>query len=264
MLGVSTGGAAPLVELDLYSIRTHELSEEKVKVKKTRTFIELQKVQFVTKTTNKATNILKKDRTLEIQNTAANRAWKNVRSILFGNFHYRAKLVTLTFKDTDKFDINSLEECNRRKERYILKLRKEFPKLKYIIVPEYQKRGAVHFHMVCNISFIDLKKFKSLWVYGFSSIVTIKDPTIQLPYIAKYITKNPEQHIKGTRRYYCSNNVEKPQVLTPLQAQKAIELLKKLGDKPLVTYSYDSEYHGKVTYSSYLLPKKFKDYYKPN
>ena len=93
--------------------------------------------------------------------------------------------ITLTFKE----NIIDIENANRKFRYFIDTVRRKFDNFKYICVPEFQKRGAVHYHLLTNIPydsnlfFSDEKKiwsvkhksytiFKTLpfWKHGFSSI----------------------------------------------------------------------------------------------
>lgn len=67
--------------------------------------------------------------------------------------------VTLTFEDTDKFDITDLNCCNKKLSSYLKRIKEHYPDLKYLGVPEFQKRGAVHYHLLLNVP-SDLKYIK--------------------------------------------------------------------------------------------------------
>ena len=110
--------------------------------------------------------------------------------------------------------------------------------LKYVGVPEYQKNGNIHYHfLMSNVpkellydvpSWLDYDaKIKSRrydkgikrWSYGKSTLETIEDKQRIIEYVSKYLEKSFEE-IKETsflerlnkRRYYCSQNLEKPKI----------------------------------------------------
>lgn len=78
--------------------------------------------------------------------------------------------------------------------------------LKYLIVPEYHKDNAIHFHGLindCNFTFIDTGKFdKSVrkiynvkdWRLGFTTAIELDEQKINLcKYMVKYVTKDVQK-----------------------------------------------------------------------
>lgn len=136
--------------------------------------------------------------------------------------------VTLTFKENLK-DIEYANKCFNSFRTYIKKLKNDF---KYVAVPEFQKRGAVHYHLLTNIDYNDLnllsqeekklynrssKKWqvgKNIigWSKGFSLVKTIENVNI-VAYISKYMTKDIDNRLWGKRRYYYSQSLIKPETI---------------------------------------------------
>lgn len=145
--------------------------------------------------------------------------------------------ITLTFKE----NITSPTEANQLFENYITQvkryLKKENIELYYIGVPEFQKRGAYHYHILTNIKtntllipkqelkitysrgketkleYYDLK----YWNYGYSSAFDLKnginDQFNVALYILKYLYKDIDKRMFGKKKILKSNNLEKPNVL---------------------------------------------------
>jgi len=190
-------------------------------------------------------------------------AWassRRLRSLVLGNFDETDKFVTLTFNNDNKFDIGNLKLCNKRKERYIAKLLKLKPDLKYIIVPEYQKRGAVHYHIICDLPYIPKNEFHELWVYGFSSIGAVGNLHKIYYYLAKYLVKgfvNPD--FFRLRRFYVSNSCVRPVVYYEEAANEIERSIELTGVKPIVDKDYpppsDSSHTSLKHYAVYKIPK---------
>lgn len=90
----------------------------------------------------------------------------------------------------------------------------EWKPFKYIYVMEYQKRGSIHVHMVCNNA-LEMRKNQNNhweltdWKKGFSSILTIKDVDNNFKpylYLFKYMSK--AQRI-GSSFIHTSKNFDK-------------------------------------------------------
>lgn len=127
--------------------------------------------------------------------------------------------ITLTFANTDKFDIYNINDCNKRLKYFLDKVRRVKKDLKYICIPEFQKRGAVHYHLLTNISINDEKliysqidnlnyKHIKYWNDGFDSVEVLKgDPKKVVGYISKYMTKDIDNRLFNKHRYFASKNI---------------------------------------------------------
>ena len=94
--------------------------------------------------------------------------------------------------------------------------------LSTIIVTAFQKRGAIHYHLLTNISPVDYKliynqpdkpKFKHIkyWNLGFTSVEVMKGDIKKIVgYISKYMTTDIDNRLIGHRRKFYSNNLIKP------------------------------------------------------
>lgn len=173
------------------------------------------------------------------------------------------RMLTLTFRE-NVTDINVAWNCFH----YFAKLlRKEFPDFQYVCVPEYQKRGAVHFHIAIkgykNYNFV-----RKLWkraVGQFDGNIDITDsrkaadknswnPRRIANYIAKYISKT-EQAEFNRRRYSSGGKIVIPSPLTgwvaiglPIMSVMG-DILKKLTDEP-VSQLWETEGYFFITYIS--------------
>ena len=139
--------------------------------------------------------------------------------VLSNNFEIFA---TFTFspKKVDRFDIDA---CKSKLRKWLQRQREKNPNLKYVIVPEKHKNGAIHFHALFeNIDTFTLKKTKirqekrdvftmTDWRFGFSNVKFIDSNRIKVAaYITKYITKDMIQ-LENKKRYWSSRNLALPE-----------------------------------------------------
>jgi len=122
-----------------------------------------------------------------------------------------AVFLTLTYKDNE---IN-LRKANGDFRLFIKKLRYETDtNIRYVAIPEFQKRGAVHYHvMFFNLPFITLATLNTLWPWGYTSIEATKKIRNLSAYMAKYLSKDIiNDTLKGHRVLMTSKNLIRPQV----------------------------------------------------
>lgn len=172
--------------------------------------------------------------------------------------------ITLTFAE----NVSNIDFANKRLKYFIDKVRKVKKDLKYLIIPEFQKRGAVHYHMLSNISLNDSSlifvqednlKYKHIkyWNDGFTSVEIMKgDVKKIIGYISKYMTKDIDNRLFSHHRYLYSRNLSMPKVsYVNLDNKKDLEFYKKrIQDKNLI---YQNEYinpydNQKVTFLEFL------------
>lgn len=182
----------------------------------------------------------------------AYKARKKIQRLVNTNFaNDKAKFITLTFKDTHEFDITDLDECLKKYRYFIKQLKDKFELTKYITVVEYQKRGAVHYHIVCDLPYIKKQYLDSLWGYGFTWIKKLKPHNIGL-YLSKYITKEAfDERFEGRRRYYTSKGLDQPKVYYNFQALRLACFLIRYAKLKYIT-KYESEYNGSVVYGEFI------------
>lgn len=132
--------------------------------------------------------------------------------------------ITLTFKE----NITDIEQANKKFNIWVTKVRKvcndNNKQFMYLGVPEFQKRGAVHYHLLTNLSveddFIIKQQEKKenmydvkYWSYGFTSVFDLQqmdDKFNCAKYIAKYFFKYVENRMFGHKKILKSNNLKKP------------------------------------------------------
>lgn len=129
--------------------------------------------------------------------------------------------VTLTFSP-DKVNRFEYGECTKKLSQWLKNLKKEFPDMYYLMVPEIHKDGAWHFHgLMHGIS--DCMEFSGHYTknkqpiynigkyhFGWSTATEVDTQEACCKYLTKYITKDLCEVTKGRKRYWVSRNCNKP------------------------------------------------------
>lgn len=170
--------------------------------------------------------VLKK-RKLSSSEDSVSRSIRRTKSIiqdycLTNNFDY---FITFTFnpKKVDRYD---KDLCFMKMQGWLSRVssdsRSSNADFKYLIVPEYHKDGAIHFHALfagypkaykkTNVIqgsklVYNLPSFR----FGFTNAKRLDDPSKVYGYLTKYITKDMIT-VKGKKRYWTSKNLLLPPV----------------------------------------------------
>lgn len=179
-----------------------------------------------------------------------NRTRTLIRRIINSNKDFN-KFLTLTFKD----NVTDIEYANRIFSKFIMRLKYRNPNLKYLAVIEFQKRGAIHYHMVSNLPFITFEHLNKLWPFGSAKINKIDHVTNLGAYVCKYLQKDMfDNRMFGQKKYFCSRNCIKPaeifddEIIKHILEEHFIE-----EDGPVYKAEFDNKYTGHVEYNQYKL-----------
>jgi len=162
-------------------------------------------------------------------------------------------LITLTMLDIVRIEVGYSCLSN-----YIRLLRRRFGKeFKYVAVPEYQKRGAVHFHIlfwglpqeVINHERRD-RTLQRAWALGYVDCVATDGSEKLAGYLAKYMSKSmSDERIAGKKAYACSRNIMRPVLATTLTGFENLGSEFWAVDNVLLTEKeFQTEWLGKATY----------------
>jgi len=131
------------------------------------------------------------------------------------------KFLTLTFAD----NVQEVDIANYEFKKFILRLKYHFPDLKYLTVIEFQKRGAVHYHMVCNMPYINKDILAEIWGKGFIKVNRIQHCDNVGAYVSKYLGKEAGTRLFNKKKYFCSRDLVRPvEVVDKLVIDKLIEM----------------------------------------
>ena len=209
-----------------------------------------------------------------------NRSKFTLQRLVKCNIECWRSFITLTFKD----NIKDLTVAYRTFRRFVINTQKRLKDFKYVCVPEYQKNGKVHYHLVTNIDLNDLslcyhQTFKNkdyvhlrLWSkeldennepigYGYDLVETVRDKdgndTKKIcGYISKYISKSYiSDSFFNHNRYYSSQNLNRPiEILldldNPLDYEKFISIT--TGHELIYSNNYQDDYNNNIIFYEYL------------
>jgi len=176
------------------------------------------------------------------------KALTKIRHYIMHNFN-DARFFTLTFKDSKTFDNTDLDTCYRLFRYFFKKLRKKYNyNYQYVVVPEFQNRGAVHFHFVSNLPYIDQYDLTKIWSYGFVWVNKVRSGVSSALYLSKYIIKNyQDKRFEHKRRYRKSIGLilPQPEYNKEIITNKVKEYLKN-GGKVVLKTSFANSHTGLV------------------
>ncbi len=129
------------------------------------------------------------------------------------------RMITLTYRE----NMMDIDRAWRDFKLFNQAMKRKFPnRWSYVVTPEFQKRGAIHFHLAVS-GFYHANTVRRIWQkvvgegniditspkkYGFNSW----NPKRIARYIGKYMTKN--ETVEFNRRRYSTSKIEPPQTLT--------------------------------------------------
>ena len=167
--------------------------------------------------------------------------------------------LSLTFAEnlTDIKKANYIfTKFKQRLDYEIIKKKGSF--LKYAGVIEFQKRGAVHYHIIFfNMPFIEriYDKLSHIWGEGFIIINAIKNIDTVASYICKYMTKSEvDERLLGQKSYFTSRGLKKPVKI--LDKEKIENIIKNIPEA-IEPYEnkFKSEFCEEIKYKRYDLAK---------
>lgn len=204
-------------------------------------------------TRNYRKNKRKSQKTLNNRTIAKYRSRRSILRARQGFFRLvQANLSKDTFPALATFTIYedvSLEEAYKSVRAFFKRISKDFPSIRYIVVPEWQKRGTLHFHALlwginpeailhevpyyyrvrsnskkyqryiqfCNFYGFEptvargTRYFQRCWAKGFFDIVGATDNSLRIAsYMAKYLVKGlGDPRLSNQRAYTTSHNVKR-------------------------------------------------------
>lgn len=186
---------------------------------------------------------------------AVKRTREAVRQLVTTNFDKGSKFITLTFKDGSVSDVKNISECHVEFKKFIQRLRYRYGSFRYLAVVEFQDkngRGAVHYHMISDLTYVPQSELMEIWDNGLVWINQIEHVDNVGAYVVKYmIADTNDDRLRGYRAFYGSKNLERPTILDGDTAEAYALLLDK--KKQVYHSEYESEHLGKICYAQYNL-----------
>lgn len=145
---------------------------------------------------------------------SVSRTRRIIRQIIHNNITdiQKVSFLTLTFRSEKYFDYSAaVYEFTKFIKRLKYNFFEKNYKLKYLAVPEKQKRRVWHFHVILfDVPYLYNEKLAEIWGLGFIKINQVKDVKGLSDYICKYITKQfVENFEKGKKRVFTSRGLDR-------------------------------------------------------
>ena len=125
-----------------------------------------------------------------------------------------------------------MDFANSEFKKFIKSLKYHYSDFKYLAVVEFQKRGAIHYHMLSNFGYIEQSDLEKIWDNGFVWIRDLLTANKGSPvdnvgaYIVKYMNKNIiDRRLMGKKSYFTSKNLKRPEII--YEDSNLIDCLKK-------------------------------------
>lgn len=187
---------------------------------------------------------------------ALQRARKNLRRLINANvdaWGERVKFFTLTFKE----NVQDIKMANYEFKKFRQRLEYHLGlKLKYVAVIEFQKRGAIHYHMIMfNMPYVPHADLERIWGHGFVKVNAIDEVDNVGAYVTKYMTKdNDDERLKGEKCYFSSRGLIKP-AEEIIKKEDLNALREALSPNKVYENTFDSEHLGLISYQQYNLKR---------
>lgn len=181
----------------------------------------------------------------------ARRARETVRRTINANPQLD-KFFTLTYAE----NLQDVAQSRKEFDVFIKRLKRLHPHLQYVCVIEFQQRGAIHFHLLCNLPYVEQRTLQSLWGHGIVHIKRLDNVDNIGAYMTKYMSKgNLDERLIGFRCFSMSQNLKKPLELTD-DDEIEEELAKLEGVKRSYTLSWESEYYSTIRYTQIICERQ--------
>lgn len=171
----------------------------------------------------------------------------NCNAFIYG---YHPIFITYTFAE----NIRDIKRANAEFKRHIDELRKRIVgrSLKYVCVPETQKRGAIHYHVVFfDLPYIEGIKqiFAKSWGNGFVQVKAVSHVNNIGAYVSKYFGKQWASDRKPkTKNFFSSEGLQKPEVFRNLDILKSFDNMEEDFTKEFFSSKY-----GQIKYTQFTI-----------
>lgn len=214
-----------------------------------------------------------KDREISINEKNFRSKYSNVRSsrMIRGLVNSNAQLnkfLTLTFAD----NIKDLSVANYEFKKGCQRIKDKFGKWSYVAVVEFQERGAVHYHLVCDLDYIPKKFLQDVWSNGFIEINRVRIQKEVGGYFVKNLCKYNHRNLgvassshgtkdnykveagglAGRKKFFCSRGLNRPiEIKTKIEIKRFVNKY-LFGRKPFYEKIFASDFC-KVEYKEFAI-----------
>lgn len=206
-------------------------------------------------------------------------ARNKVRRYALANFDSSDTFITLTYAE----NFQDVKQADKDFKAFIRKFKRVMKQkdFKYLAVREFQKRGAIHYHILTSwkideylavneeyIKQLEVEIARDIWGHGFVDVKPLcranskhkkyngKPVDNVGAYLSKYMSKEyDDARLKGCKAYLNSKGLEQPKVYTEEEAQIIIECYGLETKKETFANNYNSEYLGNINYKEYNMKR---------
>jgi len=136
-----------------------------------------------------------------------------VRIIEANVYENRGQFPPVFFTMTYRDDVRELKIANSDFHRFTKRLNRRIgKKAQYLAVPEFTKRGRIHYHVVYfNLPYVDKSVMQDIWSHGFTRIEAVANIRNNALYLAKYFSKSAkDRRLVGKKTYFTSKGLARP------------------------------------------------------
>lgn len=235
----------------------------KYKVIKSGPVYEIYEFQFPVRlgidTSKYRTGIKKKppdERKTEYRVKRSTRARNLVRRVALMNFSPKDKFLTCTFAE----NVTDITYANNEFRKFIKRLNRRYGEISYITAIQFQKRGAIHYHTLINLPYVEKQELQEIWGNGIIDIRKLEDVDNVGAYITRYMLRDAlDGRLSGKKCYFTSKGLKRPEA-EYLNSEGYQTLSQGVGLDPsrvVYTNTYESERNGVVKYTEYNIARDF-------
>ena len=188
------------------------------------------------------------------------RSREKIRRLAIMNFKEGDLFMTLTFGE----NMQDLKFANDELKKFFKRFRYKFgAEIPYLGVIEFQKRGAIHYHILVGmdlgIDFEDRevreakeREIGEMWGHGWVDLAQI-DRTDNLgAYLVKYLSKDlGDDRLSGHKHYLCSKGLDHPETIK----DTTVYLDSLEGHYPTFTSEYRNDFCGNIKYMEFNIER---------
>lgn len=182
--------------------------------------------------------------------SSIHRTKKNIKNITNSNPQL-TKFLTLTFKK----NVNDIDYANYEFMQFVKRMKFKYIDFQYLAVIEFQKRGAVHYHIICNLPYVNKKLIAKKWRHGFIKIKRIKRINNMGGYISKYVSKDSDNmKLFNKKKFFHSKDLYMPlEIINEWQFNNYYNNFDIENRDPVFEKTIESEYRGKIKIKQYII-----------
>lgn len=158
-----------------------------------------------------------------------------------------------------KEPFQELQKCNTEFKKFIQRMNYYYENFRYVAVMAKQKKGNWHYHMFCNLPFIDYQELMEIWRNGgvYISKADKDSFEIQWKYMLKNMSEDKAPDLAGEKGYLASKGLKRNVVYRSWQRDEAeqvqkIEQYVQKRTKPILQHTSKSpEHEGECWYYRY-------------